>query len=106
MYAIIADGSHQYRVEEGLVFEIQLHDVAEDAKTITFDRVLMVGDTVGGPKIGSPTVAGAKVTASIVRRELKGDKLTIEKFSRRKGYHLRKGHRQKYMQVKVDSITA
>jgi large subunit ribosomal protein L21 len=105
MYAIIADGSHQYRVEEGLVFEVQLHDVADDAKTITFDRVLMVGDAEGGPKIGTPTVPGANVAATIVR-ELKGDKLTIEKFSRRKGYHLRKGHRQKYLQVKVNSITA
>lgn len=105
MYAIIADGSHQYRVEEGLVFEIQLPDVAENAKTITFDRVLLVGDTPDGPKIGNPTVPGAKVTASIVR-ELKGDKITIEKFSRRKGYHLKKGHRQKYMQVKVQSIQA
>lgn len=103
MYAIIADGSHQYRVEEGLIFEIQKPDLAEDTKTVTFERVLMVGDLPDGPKVGAPMVAGAKVRASVIG-PIKGDKLTIQKFSRRKGYHLKKGHRQKYLQVKVEAI--
>ena len=103
MYAIIADGSHQYRIEEGLTFEIQTPQLAEGVSTMTFERVLMVGDLPDGPKIGTPLVAGAKVRATVIG-EVKGDKLIIQKFSRRKGYHLKKGHRQRYLRVKVDAI--
>lgn len=105
MYAIIADGSHQYRVEEGLVFEIQRKDFDEKAETIEFDHVLMVGDHPDGAKVGLPTVEGASVTASVVD-EVKGDKVIIRKYNRRKGYSLKKGHRQNYLQVKVEKITA
>jgi large subunit ribosomal protein L21 len=104
MYAIVSDGSHQYRVQEGMVLEVQRKDLPEDAKTIEFDRVLMVGGD-GGAKVGQPVVQGAKVTASILG-EVKGDKLVSRKQNRRKGYKLKKGHRQKYLQVKVESITA
>ena len=103
MYAIISDGAHQYRVEEGLVFEVQRKALAEDTKVYEFDRVLMVGDVEGGPKIGQPVVEGAKVTASVLG-EIKGDKITIRKHRRRKNYSLKKGHRQKFLQLKVDKI--
>ncbi len=103
MYAIISDGGFQYRVQEGLVFEVQRRDLPEDVKSIVFDRVLMVGDLPDGPKIGQPNVAGASVTASVVG-EIKGDKVIIQKFARRKGYHLKKGHRQRYLRVRVDKI--
>ncbi|MHC4695258.1 MAG: 50S ribosomal protein L21 [Planctomycetota bacterium] len=103
MYAIISDGGSQYRVEEGLTLDLQLKDLAEDAKTVEFDRVLMVGDIEDGPKIGQPTVEGAKVTASVVG-EVKGDKITVVKFRPRKRYTRTQGHRQRYLRVKVDKI--
>jgi len=103
VYAIISDGAHQYRVEEGLVFEVQRKALTEDTKVYEFDRVLMVGDVEGGPKIGQPIVEGAKVTASVLG-EIKGDKITILKHRRRKNYALKKGHRQKFLQLKVDKI--
>jgi large subunit ribosomal protein L21 len=103
VYAIISDGAHQYRVEEGQVFEVQRRDLPEDAKTVEFDRVLFVGDLEDGPKIGQPIVEGAKVTASVLG-EVKAEKLVIQKIRRRKGYRLKKGHRQKHLQVKVDKI--
>lgn len=105
VYAIISDGGFQYKVQEGLQFEVQLRELPANAKTITFDRVLMIGDLPEGSKIGQPVVAGAKVQATILG-EIKGDKLITEKFSRRKGYHLRKGHRQQYLQVRVDKISS
>lgn len=105
MYAIIADGSHQYRVEEGLEFEVQLKDLADGAKTVTFDQVLFVGDTGGEPKIGRPTVDGASVTANVIR-EFKGDKIVVQKFRRRKNSTSKTGHRQRYLLVKVDKINA
>jgi len=103
MYAIINDGSHQYRVEEGQVLELERKDLPEDAQTIEFDRVLMVGDVEDGPKVGQPIVEGAKVIAKVLG-EIKGDKLIIQKRRPRKNYHLKKGHRQKYLRVKVDKI--
>ncbi len=103
MYAIISDGGFQYRVQDGLEFEVQLRELPADAKTIEFDRVLMVGDLPEGPQIGQPLVAGARVTATVLG-EIKGDKQIIQKFARRKGYHLKKGHRQRYLRVRVDKI--
>ncbi len=104
MYAIIADGPHQYCVEEGQVFEVQRKNLDEDAKTIEFDRVLMIGGPGEVAMIGTPTVEGAKVTASIVA-EVKGPKLVIVKYKKRKNSRTKKGHRQKFLQVKIDKIT-
>jgi len=103
VYAIISDGAHQYRVEEGQVFDVQRKDLADDATSFEFDRVLLVGDIDGGPKIGQPIVEGAKVTASIVG-EIKGDKLVIQKLRRRKNSATKTGHRQRFLRVKVDKI--
>ncbi|UCE61228.1 MAG: 50S ribosomal protein L21 [Phycisphaerales bacterium] len=103
MYAIISDGEHQYRVEEGQTFQIQRHDLSEDATTFEFDHVLMVGDIEDGPKIGQPALEGAKVVATILG-EIKGDKITVQKFRRRKHYSRKTGHRQRYLKLKVDKI--
>ncbi len=105
MYAIICDGGHQYRVEEGTIFDVERKNLAEGATSFEFDRILMVGDHPDGTKIGQPVVAGAKVVASVLG-EHKAPKVEIRKFSRRKGYSLHKGHRQRYLKVKVEKIEA
>lgn len=103
MYAIISDGSHQYRVEEGQILDLERKDIPEDTDTIEFDRILFVGDLEDGPRIGRPIVEGAKVTASVMG-EFKGKKLTIQKLRRRKHSRVKTGHRQKYLRVKVEKI--
>ncbi|MEK6674145.1 MAG: 50S ribosomal protein L21 [Planctomycetota bacterium] len=104
MYAIISDGSHQYRVEEGLCFDVQAKpDLDEGAKTIDFDRVLLLGSVEGAPKIGRPIISGARVICSVIG-PTKGPKITIQKFKRRKKYALKKGHRQGYLRLRVDKI--
>ena len=104
VYAIISNGSHQYRVEEGQVLEVELNkELPEGAETMVFDRVLFVGDLEDGSRIGQPVVAGASVTASVTG-EVKGPKLTIQKRRPRKNYSLKKGHRQKYLHVKIEKI--
>ena len=106
MYAVIADGSHQYRIEEGTVFQVQVKpDLAEGAKALIFDRVLLIGDVDGGPRIGQPTVPTASVSATILR-PFRGDKIIIRKFKRRKKYAKKQGHRQNYLEVRVDKITS
>lgn len=102
MYAIVEDGGKQYRVEEGDTIYVETRDLPEDAKSLEFSRVLMVGNGAES-KIGTPWVGEAKVTAKL-EGEIKGPKLKIVKFKRRKGYRLRKGHRQKLLKVTIDKI--
>ena len=101
MYAIIEEGGRQYKVTSGDTILID-REAAEDEKTIKFDRVLLVAGE-GEPKIGLPIVANATVSADIVGEE-KGEKITIQKYKRRKGYHKKIGHRQRYLRVKITGI--
>jgi large subunit ribosomal protein L21 len=105
MYAVIATGGKQYRVQEGET--IQVEKLAADAgASVTFDEVLLVA--AGGSsdvKIGTPLLAGAKVTAEVVANG-RGEKLIIYKYRRRKGYRRKTGHRQPFTAVKITGISA
>lgn len=101
MYAIIDQAGKQFKVTSGDTILID-REGNPDEKTITFDRVLFVGGE-GQPKVGSPTVAGASVTADVLG-PAKGKKVDIIKYRRRKGYHKHIGHRQKYLRVKITGI--
>jgi large subunit ribosomal protein L21 len=101
MYAVIATGGKQYRVSEGAVLRVEKL-AAEPGANVEFDKVLLIGE---GDKItvGSPFLSGGKVVAT-VQNHVKGDKVRIVKFRRRKHY-LRQGtHRQPYTEIKVTSI--
>lgn len=104
MYAVIAADGRQYKVEEGQIVQIDFRDGAKDGDSITFDQVLCLSGN-GSVKIGKPMVAGANVTAEVQQAELKGEKLYIQKFRRRKNYRRRTGHRQKYTKVKITGIS-
>ena len=105
MYAIIEDSGTQIRVASGDVIDIDLRDMA-DKKKLTFDRVLMVGDAESGDAtIGAPYVDGASVTAELID-EVKGEKIDVIKYKRRKGYKRKQGHRQRYLRVKIGDIKA
>ena len=107
MYAVIEDSGTQFKVSEGETLRIDraLPGEGEELpKTITFDRVLLVGGD-GDAKIGAPALSGATVTADVIG-EAKGKKLRVVKYKRRKGYHIEKGHRQKYLAVKITGISA
>jgi large subunit ribosomal protein L21 len=104
MYAVIEDSGSQFKVSEGDVIRVDLRDLPEDQTSIEFDRVLMVGGE-GEPKVGAPVVEGAKVSADVLT-EVRGDKVTIIKFRRRKNYRRKKGHRQKFLRVKITGIAS
>ncbi len=104
MYAIIEDSGSQLKVQSGDLIEVDLRELADDAKTLTFDRVLMIGDEGKAAKIGAPYVGGASVTADIVERDVKGEKIDIIKYKRRKNQRRKQGHRQRHMLVKVTAI--
>lgn len=101
MYAIIDEAGKQYKVTSGDRIHID-RAIGQDQQTVTFDRVLLVGGE-GGPRVGTPTVAGASVTAQVIG-PAKGPKIDIIKYRRRKGYHKHIGHRQKYVLVQISSI--
>lgn len=103
MYAIIEDSGTQIKVQSGDVIHVDLRDLPKDAKSVTFDRVLALGGE-GDVVLGKPYVSGASVTAEVVDPEFKGEKIDVVKFKRRKGYHRKTGHRQRYMVVKVGAI--
>jgi large subunit ribosomal protein L21 len=101
MYAIIEDSGTQFKVTTGDTIRID-RQVGEGDKTVTFDRVLLVGGE-GDPRIGDPIVSGATVTADVIGA-VKGPKVFSVKHRRRKGYYRKTGHRQKYTSVKITGI--
>ncbi|MGP1349177.1 MAG: 50S ribosomal protein L21 [Stomatobaculum sp.] len=102
MYAIIATGGKQYRVSEGDIIKVEKLGVAT-GETVTFDQVLAVNN--GALTIGTPTVSGATVSATVLR-EAKDRKVIVYKYKAKLGYHKKNGHRQLYTQVKIDKINA
>ena len=105
MYAIIEDSGTQIKVAEGDIIKIDPRDLADDAASVTFDRVLMVGGGDDDAKIGAPLVGGATVTADILE-EGRGEKVSVVKFKRRKTYKRMKSHRQDFIKVQITGISA
>lgn len=102
MYAIIADGGRQYRVEKGMAFHIDRLGQKPGSK-VKLDKVLLVADGAS-VKVGAPTVSGAHVEVEVVgqRRE---EKVIAFMYRRRQADSKRKkGHRQNYTLVKVTDI--
>ena len=101
MYAVIRTGGKQYKVTANDKLAIERLDGEAGAK-IEFADVLATGegDTV---KFGKPTIAGAKVLATIVEQKL-ADKVLIFKKRRRQNSRRKNGHRQMLTVVQIDSI--
>ncbi len=102
MYAIIATGGKQYKVEEGDIIRVEKLEVEAGSK-VTFDQVLVVND--GALKVGTPVVAGATVEAEVIENG-RGKKVIVYKYKRKTGYHKKNGHRQAYTAVKIEKINA
>jgi large subunit ribosomal protein L21 len=101
-YAIVEDGSKQYKAVEGDTIEVD-YFAAEAGEQVDLERVLLVVD---GDKIdvGKPLVAGAKIQATVVS-QIKGPKLVVFRYRPKKRYRVKTGHRQKYTRLQIDSIT-
>ena len=101
MYAVIESGGKQHKVELGQVLEVDLIKV-ESGADHAFENVMLYvdGDDV---QIGQPYLENAKVVAEIVE-EMKGEKVSILRFRRRKHSMRKIGHRQRYTQIKIKEI--
>ena len=99
MYGVVEIAGHQYKVQAGDVIDVQKLS-AEVGSDVTLDKVLFVG----GEKtsVGTPTVAGATVTAKVIRTD-RSRKLLV--FKRKPGmYKKRKGHRQHYTSLFITEL--
>ena len=103
MYAIIRTGGKQYQVEAGDRLRVEKLE-GEVGATIELDEVLLLvdGESI---QIGRPVLEGAKVLASIVEQG-RQKKIIVFKKKRRKGYQVKKGHRQFYTALNIDTISA
>ncbi|NLK99783.1 MAG: 50S ribosomal protein L21 [Clostridiales bacterium] len=102
MYAIIATGGKQYKVAEGDIIKVEKLGLEAGAEVV-FDQVLAVNK--GEMVVGSPTVANAKVTATVVE-EGKNRKVVVYRYKSKSGYNKKKGHRQPFTKVKIEKINA
>ncbi|HET8938695.1 MAG TPA: 50S ribosomal protein L21 [Polyangiales bacterium] len=102
MYAVIKTGGKQYRVSEGDRLRVE-KIVGAKGDTIELAEVLMLGGE--RVAIGSPLVAGAKVSAEIIGQGL-GKKIVVFKMRRRKRYRRKNGHRQPFTELRVTGISA
>ena len=101
MYAVIQTGGKQYRVKSGEQVKVELL-AAEVGATVSFDRVLMLGEG-DGVRVGAPLVDGAAVKATVLAQG-RGEKLRIFKLRRRKHFAKTQGHRQGFTEVRIDEI--
>ncbi|MCB2182747.1 MAG: 50S ribosomal protein L21 [Desulfobulbaceae bacterium] len=102
MYAIIRTGGKQYQVAAGERLRVEKL-AGEVGETVELDDVLLVADGED-IKVGQPVIDGAKVTAQIVEQD-KDKKIIVFKKKKRKGYKLRKGHRQPYTALEIKDIS-
>ena len=101
MFAIIETGGKQYKVSEGDVIFIDKLAVEAD-ETVTFDKVLMA-DKDGNLTVGAPYVAGASVTATVVKNG-KGKKIYVMTYKTKKNEKTKNGHRQPYTKLQIEKI--
>jgi len=101
-YAIIETGGKQYQALPGKTLEIEKIE-GEAGQAIDFDKVLFRKTDADKFEYGTPFIKNAQVKAKIVK-QIKGPKIIIFKFKRRNKYRTKKGHRQQYTIVKIDSI--
>ncbi len=103
MYAVVATGGKQYKVQEGEVLRVEKL-AGEIGSEIAFDQILMTSDGEQ-VKIGQPVVEGAQVRGHIVEQG-KSKKIIVFKYKRRKRYRRKNGHRQPFTAIKIDTIQA
>jgi large subunit ribosomal protein L21 len=102
-FAVIETGGKQYKVAAGDTISIEkLSDETKVGDSVTFENILLVDD---GSKttLGAPFIKGHKVTAKVVDLGL-GDKVTVVKYRQKSRYYKKRGHRQPFVSVQIESI--
>ena len=102
MYAVVEILGNQYKIKEGE--KIKIPRIKEkEGSSVKFDKVLLLNNN-GDIRIGNPTIPNAEVHSTVLEHE-RDKKIIVFKMKRRKGYRVKKGHRQQYTLIKIDNIT-
>jgi len=102
--AVIKTGGKQYVVSKGdSVYIEKLSGDLKEGDAVTFSEVLLV-DNGSDTTIGAPTIKGAEVKGTVVTAG-KADKIDVVKYKAKSRYYKRRGHRQPFLKVKIDSIS-
>ena len=101
MYAIVDSGGKQYKVQEGEILRVEKL-TGEVGDSVSFDRILMFSDGEN-VNVGTPLLEDVAVNGHIVEQG-KAKKIIVFKYKRRKRYRRKRGHRQQFTAVRVDSI--
>lgn len=104
MFAVINTGGKQYVVREGQELKVEKLE-QEDGATIEFDALLVSDDDGKETKVGTPTVSGAKVSATVLE-EGRGKKVSVIKYKPKVRYRRNVGHRQPFTKIKITKISA
>ncbi len=102
MYAIVRTGGRQYRAEPGSVIDVEKLPV-EAGATVDLNEVLLVVPDEGQPLIGQPLVKGATVKATVLEN-YRAEKILIWKYRPGLRYRRRRGHRQTYTRLRIESV--
>lgn len=98
--AVIATGGKQYVVSEGETISVEL--IKDGKKTLTFDALLVIDGT--SVQVGTPTVKGAQVSATIVEGDVQQNKVTSIRYKAKKRVRTVRGHRQRSTVIKITKI--
>jgi large subunit ribosomal protein L21 len=104
MKATIKTQGQQFAVTEGDVLIVNRFPNTEKGATVVINEVLSAGEGAAF-KVGTPTLAGAKVTAKILENK-RGDKVIVFHKNKRKGFQKKRGHRQELSVIKIEAISA
>ncbi len=100
-YAIVEDGGKQYKAVIGSVIDVDRFP-SEVGEEVDLERVLLVAEDEN-VVVGAPFISGAKVTATVVS-QVKAPKVIVFKYLQKKRMRVKRGHRQQYTRLKIDSI--
>lgn len=102
-FAVIQTGGKQYKVSEGDTLRVEKLPGTTTGDKVIFDKVLLVDDGTS-TKLGTPHIAKATVTGSLVK-EGKGKKVLVVKYRPKSRYFKKNGHRQPFVEVKIEKIS-
>ncbi len=101
MYAVVEIGGKQYKMAEGQRVSVERLNV--EGNEVIFDKVLLIA-TENEIKVGKPNLDNVKIICDVLEKEVKGEKIVIFKWKRRKNFKRRKGYRQKTTVLMVKKI--
>jgi large subunit ribosomal protein L21 len=104
IYAILRTGGRQFRVEEGRTLRVPRIDAEEGARVELPDVLLLARDG-GDVTVGAPLVQGARVIAEVTAQG-RERKLTVFKYKSKVRYRRKRGHRQRYTELRIERILA